>query len=221
MNGSFICINTPCIVVSGVTSVFKLTPLENDILQKYKDNTMRDLNEFFGRKWLYNTPKIFVLDDRKTINLFQEKETESWVVGFSTDNAICILNPANISKESSHDGSKYNIEKLIRHELCHSFFQMTFGKTNFSWVTEGVSLYVADQLSNYPIFTKFDGFLDGNKIYQESGTVIKLLFDKYGKDKLFDFLKKQGDIKEMEELKTVFESVFGAKLEYSFFDSLL
>jgi hypothetical protein len=204
-----------------VTSVFKLTPLEDATLQEYKDKAMKDLNEFFGRKWLYNTPKIFVLDDRKTINLFQEKETESWVVGFSTGNAVCILNPANIPKESSHDGAEYNIEKLIRHELCHSFFQMTFGKTNFPWITEGVSLYVADQLGNYPAPSKFDDFLDGKKIYQEAGCAIKLLMDKYGKEKVFDFLKKQSGIKETEELKTVFESVFEAKLEYSFFDSLL
>ena len=204
-----------------MTSVFKLTPLEDTTLQKYHDTAIKDLNEFFGRKWLNNTPKIFVLDDRKTINLFQEKETESWVVGFSMGNTVCILNPANISKESSQDGSKYNIEKLIKHEICHSFFHKSFGMTNFSWITEGVSIYVADQFNMFPIPGKFDGFLEGKKVYQESGAVIKLLFDKYGKEKLFDFLKKQSGIKEMEELKTVFESIFGAKLEYSFFDELI
>ncbi|EKE00428.1 MAG: hypothetical protein ACD_22C00025G0006 [uncultured bacterium] len=204
-----------------MTSVFKLTPLEDTTLQKYHDTAIKDLNEFFGRKWLNNTPKIFVLDNRETINLFQERETESWLVGFSMGNSVCILNPANISRESSQDGSKYNIEKLIKHEMCHSFFQKTFGMTNFLWITEGVSIYVADQFDMFPIPSKFDGFLDGKKTYQESGAIIKLLFDKYGKDKLFDFLKKQSGIKEMEELKTVFEGVFDAKLEYSFFESLI
>jgi hypothetical protein len=205
-----------------MNSVFKLTSFEDSTIQEYKDKAIADLNTFFGRDWTRNTPKVFVLDDRKTINSLQEKVTEDWVVGFSMGNfAVCILNPSNISTESSHDGSKYNIEKLIKHELCHSFFQKSFGKTNFPWITEGVSLYVADQLSNYPAPGIFDGFLDGRKIYQEAGNVIKLLLDKYGKEKLFEFLKKQAEVKEMDELKSLFETIFEAKLEYSFFNSLI
>ena len=135
--------------------------------------------------------------------------------------AIFILNPDNISKESCHDGSKYDIAKLIKHELCHSFFQMTFGKSDFTWINEGVSIYVADQLDKYPMPKKFDGFLDEKKIYQESGNIMKLIVDNYGKEKLFKFLKKQAGITEIEKLKSVFEEVFKGKLEYSFFNNLI
>lgn len=205
-----------------MNSVFKITPLENPILQEYKDKAIKELNDFFNRKWIYNTPKIFVVDDRKSINLLKEQETEDWVVGWSWGRtAVCILNPDNISKESCHDGSKYNIKHLIKHELCHSFFQMTFGNSNFKWITEGVSIYVAGQLDKYTMPKHFEGFLDGEKVYQESGNAIKLLIDNYSKDKLFEFLKKQNGITEIEELNSVFEKVFEAKLDYSFFNSLI
>jgi len=204
-----------------MNSVFKITSIENKKLQKYKDKAIKELNEFFNKKWIYNTPKIFVVDDRETINLLKEQETEDWVVGWSWGRmAIYILNPKNISKESCHDGSKYNIEHLIKHELCHSFFQMTFGQSKFQWVNEGVSIYVAGQLDKYKMPDKFEGFLDGNNVYQESGNAIKLLIDNFGKDVLFKFLKKQRGIEKEEELKAVFKEVFNANLDYLFFNGL-
>jgi len=206
------------------TSIFKITPIKDKTLQKYKEEAMKDLNEFFGKNWVYNTPKIFVIDDRKGIDLFEEKETEDWVVGFSFGNrAVVILNPDNISEESCHNGSSYDIAKLIKHELCHLFFRLKFGLSNFRWINEGVSLYVAGQLDKYPMPNKFDGFLDGNvkKIYQESGNAIKLIMDNYGKDKLFEFLEKQRDVKRSDNLRRVFEEVFGEPLGYEFFNRLV
>ncbi len=204
-----------------MNSVFKITPYDNKKLQEYKDSAMRELNEWFGTKWLYNTPKIFVVDNRETINILWGKQTENWIVGWSSGNvAIYILNPESISKESSHKGETYDIEKLIKHELCHSFFHLTLGKSNFSWISEGVSIYVANQLDKYKMPIEFKGFLDGKNIYYESGNAIKLLVDNFGKEKLFEFLKKQNNIKDGEKLKTAFKEVFGEALEYSFFNQL-
>lgn len=204
-----------------VKSVFHLTTLENPELQKYKDKALKDLNKFFGQKWIYKTPKIYVVDDRKTIDLLKEQETEAWVVGWSWGTmAIYILNPKNISKESCHDGSTYNIEHLIKHELCHSFFQMTFGTSKFGWINEGVAVYVAGQLDKYSMPRKFNGFLDGKNLYQESGNAIKLIMENFGKDTLFEFLKKQSGIEKKAELSKIFKEVFRAKLDYQFFNEL-
>jgi hypothetical protein len=205
-----------------MNSIFKVAPIDDPLLQEYKDNAVKELNDFFNKKWIYNTPKIFVVDDRKTIDLLHEKKTENWVVGWSwARNAIFILNPIYISGESCHDGSKYDIEKLIKHELCHSFFQSTFGQSKFDWINEGVSIFVAGQLDKYKMPRKFIGFLDGKKIYEESGNAIKLLIDSYGKNKLFEFLKKQNNVAELVELKTVFIDIYGAELDYEFFNKLL
>jgi hypothetical protein len=204
-----------------VNSVFKVSPSDDQKLQEYKDRAIKDLNEFFNQRWVHNTPKIFVVDDRKTIDLLHEKETEDWVVGWSWGRqAIFILNPENISTESCHK-EKYDVAKLIKHELCHSFFQKTFGMSEFAWINEGVALYVADQLDSKPKPKTFEGFLDGNKIYQESGYVIKLIMDNYGKNKLFEFLEKQRGVKDKEALELVYQEVFGLKLEYSFFNNFL
>lgn len=182
---------------------------------------MKELNEFFDQKWVYNTPKILVVDDRKSINLLKEQETENWVVGFSMGRtAVCILNPDKISTESSHDGSTYNIEHLVKHELCHAFFQLTFGQCKFSWINEGVSVYVAGQLDKYKMPKEFKGFLDGNNVYLESGNAIKLLIDRFGKKTLFEFLKSQSGLEKAEDLDAVFKKIFKAKLEYSFFNEL-
>jgi hypothetical protein len=204
-----------------MNSVFNITPKNSPSIQKYKDNAIRDLNKFFGQDWIYNTPKIFIVDDRKTIDLLREQKTEDWVVGWSWGRtAIFILNPKNISKESCHDGKTYNIEKLIKHELCHSFFESRFGQSKFGWINEGVCVYVAGQLDKYSMPLKFNGFLDGNKIYQESGNAIKLIIDNFGKQKLFEFLDKQSVVGSKKELKRVFKEVFGGNLNYRFFNEL-
>ena len=204
-----------------MSTIFKVAGVENPKLQEYKDTAIKELNEFFNKEWTYNTPKVFIVDDRKTIDLLREDKTEDWVVGWSWGrNAIFILNPENISKESCHDGSKYNIRQLIKHELCHSFFQMTFGQSKFQWINEGLSIYVAGQLEKYKMPIKFDGFLDGKKIYQESGNAIKLIIDNFGKDKLFEFIKKQSGTEKIEELSIAFEKIFDIKLSYSSFNGL-
>jgi len=201
-------------------SVFNIQPLNYRKLQNYKDKAIEELNIFYGKKWIYNTPKIFVVDDRKTIDLLREEKTESWVVGWAWGLlAIFILNPENITKESSHN-ENYDFEKLIKHELCHSFFSMTFGKSSFTWINEGIAVYVAGQLDRYSMPLEFNGFLDGEKVYQESGNAVKLLMDNFGKDKLFEFLKKQSDTKEEKELKKVFKEVYGDTLSYNFFNKL-
>jgi hypothetical protein len=206
-----------------VNSIFKIIPLENPVLQEYKDKAIKELNEFFNQKWVYNTPKLFVVDDRKSYNLLVGRETEAWEVGNSLDGnvGVCILSPENISKESSHTDSSYDVEKLIKHELGHCWFRMTFGRqSKFSWVNEGVSVYVAGQLDRYSMPKEFRGFLEGVNLYQESGSAVKLLIDIFGKPTLFEFLKKQSGIEKAEELNVVFEDIFKAKLDYSFFNGL-
>lgn len=206
-----------------MNSIFKITIEEDLKLQEYKDTAMKELNEFFGKKWVHNTPKLFIVNDRKTIDLLREEKTADWVIGWTWgENAVFILNPMNISSESCHKDSKENIRQLIKHELCHCFFQMAFGQwSKFQWINEGVALYVAGDLVNYERPEKFDGFLDDNNVYEESGYAIKILIDNFGKEKLFEFLKNQSNISELEELNFLFEKIFGAKLDYLFFNKLI
>jgi len=206
-----------------MSSVFKLTPLKQPRLQKYKEEAMKELNNFFEMDWKRNTPKILVLDDRETIDLFRGEESKDWVVGWSMgSSAACILNPENIEKESSHR-KDYDIEKLIKHEFTHAFFNSRFGRSKFPWVSEGIAIYLAEQLDKYKMPREFTGFLEGKdskKIYKESGNAIKLLIDKFGKKKLFEFFSKQKEVQNPKTLEKVFKEVYGDDLNYKFFNKL-
>lgn len=205
-----------------MNSVFKITPLGDTKLQEYKDKAMNELNAFFEKDWRRNTPKIFVVDDRKTINLLREQETKDYTVCWSYGMlAIFILNPQNVSKESSHDSSSYNLEQRIKHELCHSFFYMFLGKSKFEWINEGVAIYTSGETeSRYQMPDEFNGFLDNKNVYSESGYVIKLLMDNFDRETLFDFFEKQKGIADNDKLKSIFKEVFKADLTYAYFNSL-
>lgn len=171
-------------------NVFKAIQTDNSMLEGMYKKAMSELNEFFDKKWYRNTPKLFVVDDRKTIDLLRGEKTSDWIVGWNWGTrAIFILNPDNFKSESAHDYNEEAIYKLIKHELTHSFYLLIVGHTKPRWLTEGLCLYVADQLGNYKKPKTFTGFLDNKNIYQESGYVVKLLIDNYGKEKMVNFLK--------------------------------
>jgi len=208
-----------------MSSIYKLKSIENEKLEGYKKKAMQFLNEFFGKRWVYNTPKILIIDDRETIDKIREQETNRSIVGwFWGMKAIFILNPDNFETESSHKYSELEIERLISHELCHTFFNMIWGVSNFKWINEGISIYTSGQLEKYTTPEEFKGFLDPEdrrEIYRESGSAIKLLIDRFGKDKLFEFFEAQKGVKDSNELVKVFDEVFEEKLDYNFFNSLL
>lgn len=209
-----------------MNSIFKVTSSPNDKLEEYKNRAMRELNDFFGKegndRWTTGTPRILIIDDRNTINQIYGKETEGWLVGWSWGrNAILLLNPDNYATESTHKYSDKGFYQLIKHELCHSFFTITYGRTSsFSWINEGVSLYAAEQLGRHPAGKPFTGFLEGKNVYTEAGQAIKLLVDSFGKAKLFEFIKRQNKISKQEGLNNAFKEIYGSELNYDFFNNL-
>jgi len=140
-----------------------------------------------------------------------------------------ILNPANFEKESCHHYSEKYVEQLITHELCHSLFKIKFGNSSFfPWINEGISLCVAGQLDKFNPKNKFKGFLarkvtpkTSGGIYVESGNAINLLIKNFGKEKLFELLKRQTGVAEEKELKKLFKQIYGSNLGYNFFNKLL
>jgi len=206
-----------------MSSVFKLIPLKQPQLQEYKERAMDELNDFFEMSWKRNTPKIFVIDTREEIDLFREEKSKDWVVGWSMgSSAICILNPKNIGRESSHR-KDYDIEKLVKHELVHTFFNSKFGRSKFPWISEGIAIYLAGQLDKYKMPEEFTGFLEGKdskRIYKESGNAIKLLIDKFGKRRLFEFFGRQSGVKDGSRLAEVFVDVYKLDLNYRLFNEL-
>lgn len=204
-----------------MTNFFDLTKIEDLQLENYYERAMQDLNEFFGIKWKHHTPVVFVVNDRDTINILRGEKTGDWVVGWiSSRNIVFVLNKDKFEGHSVHKYDADDYYKLIKHELAHLFFKVMVGdKTGSKWLWEGVSILVSGQAEKWGKPAEFKGFLDGKDVYIESGYALKLLTEKYGKDKLLQFLKGykrfDGDI------GVLFKETYGLDLNYGTFNGLL
>src|SRR4030065_1782845 len=81
---------------------FIIKSKKDKLLQKIYNSSMRDINKFFGVDWKFNKPNLFVVPDRKTIDLLLGRKTEDWIVGWSKGKDAYILDRNNLEKESSH-----------------------------------------------------------------------------------------------------------------------
>lgn len=200
--------------------IFKIITQNDSFLEKVYDESMKNLNEFYEINWKYNTPKIIIVDDRKTINLLQERETENWVTGWSEGGKVYILNRDNWEKESNH---KYDPDKYaatIKHELSHSFYNI-LSKNNSSpkWLTEGVAIYTSGQNKYHKKLTEFSKFLEfydhgGSGIYDEPGFFVEELVKKFGKQKLLNFIKEQSKLTTRQDFEQLFAQTYGFNLNY-------
>jgi len=180
---------------------------------------MIELNDFFEIKWKLFRPRILVAPDRKVLEEIREEETPEWVVGSTIGDRIVVLLSYEVAKKGDRNyiRTREDFYKLIKHELCHCFTFRAAGPQKPKWVAEGISLYVADQLNRYPKPSKFAGFLDDDKIYQESGYVIGLLIENYGKGKFLNFLHAL----KTKKAPTAFKEVYGLPLTYKTFNELI
>ena len=187
--------------------IYKIKESRNKLIEKAYEEGMKEFNDFFGINWIYNLPSICVLKNRKEIDLFQYK-SERWVVGFTKGgNVVYVLEQKNIEKESSH--KKYSSQKyfqLIKHELCHLFYQIKAGGKQYPprWLTEGVSIYLSRQIQEKKPVEKFICFIESYKnnndgTYLESGRSVQLLIENFGKKKMLELISKLKDTKSEKE----------------------
>jgi len=201
--------------------IFKIHQIKDDFLEKIYTDSMKDLNNFYEINWVHHIPKINIVDDRKTIDALKEKTTENWLVGWSNGSQVYILNKDNLEKESSHKYNPDEYSALIKHELSHCFLNAMSGYIFLPfWLSEGVAIYTSGQntFKNKPEkFTKFLEFYDhgGKEIYGEAGFFVQALVEKFGKQKLFDLVKRLKNIKTKEEFEHFFATQYGFNLTYN------
>jgi hypothetical protein len=146
---------------------------------------------------------------------------EPWKCGFFKGNKIFVLSPSVIDKIGIH--KKEEIKGIILHELSHILFRLK----NFETIPlfdEGIAGYLGQyktriqKLKQMKIDLKLaPKYLMGPKEEKEIGNfylisfyTVKKLIDKFGKDKLFKFLKILRDQKNknFETFKDKFKEVF-------------
>ena len=207
--------------------VFKIKKIQNKRLEAFYKKSMKELDNFFKINWKSNLPSIFLIPDRKTIDLLKHKKTEKWIVGWANGQNIFLLDPNNYSKESSHKYSEEEYKALLKHELCHLFYdEISKYSQKPRWLDEGIATYLSGQNKFKKIPKKFNKFLDyynggGKGIYNESGFAIEILIKKFGKKKILNLIKKLPRIKNKTHFNKEFAKIYGFNLTYKNFNKLL
>jgi hypothetical protein len=203
---------------------------ENKDIHKLYNKTIKELEKFYEIKLGNNPPKLILVDTRKEFDSILNEKTENWVVGTVIDkNKIVLISPDNYEKESCHKFSKEDYDFLLKHELSHTFYNIYTkgaGLTGPVWLDEGLAIYTSGELIQKEEPKKLKLFLeyynyDATELYGEAGFVIKKLINTFGKEKIFELLKKLNGIKNEDDFRKVFEKIFQIKLNYEEFNKLL
>lgn len=199
-----------------------LTKSSDRFIEKIFHESMKDLGKFYGINWTKNTPKIFLLKDRKSIDLFGIRKTEPWLVGWADYDmrTVFLLDKKGLERHSTHKYSVGYYSSLIKHELSHLFYKMlSSGKWGPRWLSEGVAIYTSGQneLKRGP--SEFKNFLSfyakgGPEVYAESGFVVGTLIKKFGKNKLLELIKSLRSVSNEEQFNKVFKKTYGFKISY-------
>lgn len=208
--------------------IYKLEKISDQNLERVYEGVMRELDEFYELNWHTNKPRIFVVENRATINALREKETEDWVIGWSEPRNVFVLNNNNLERESCHHKhSEEEYRAFLKHELSHSFYRVLAGVAGKpKWLWEGIAMYTSGQLkfrTKPKEFTDFLEFYDAETakdVYRESGFAVELLVDKFGKEKLLGLIKSLKNVKTREEFHAEFERIYGFPPVYEKFNEI-
>jgi len=208
--------------------IYRINSEINKELQRFYDTALKELNEFYGINWVRNLPRLIIVNDRKDIDALFGRKTESWVIGWSENNNIYVLDKAKFSKESDH--KQYSDEEyamLIKHEMSHSFSSiLARGNVKPNWLWEGIAIYTSGQNVMHAKPSEFKKFLEyfdkgGKDVYSEAGFAVQLLVEKYDKQKVLDLIKASSTFKAEDKFSQSFKESFGFEPTYGEFNKLL
>ncbi len=205
-----------------IEGFYSLLGIEDDFIKEIYEDGIRSLSDFFG---FTVKPVLIFVKDRATINELKGEITKDWVVGWTKGNIIFMLDKDNYEKESSHKFDPSYYGATIKHEMVHVFYRKLSRNFMPLWLAEGIAIYLSGQINMKEQVGKFENFLDierydqGN-IYRESGFVVKLLVEKFGKDKLIELIKFTSIMKSKAEFLEKFKEIYGHELSYEWVNSL-
>lgn len=209
--------------------VYKIVKKQDKNLKDFYEKTMMELEDFFGINWTRNRPKIYLVPDRKTIDSLRGEKTPGWVVGWGgAKTGVFILDNKNFEKESDNNYSPEKWRALIKHELTHCFYDVATGTQRKPvWLNEGFSIYLSGQNQWKKPVKEFKNVLEfyekqGKEVYSESGLLVELLVEKFGKEKLLKLLGKIKEEKPNEKHFTkIFEDVYDFEPSYTNLNKIL
>jgi hypothetical protein len=201
--------------------IFEAKVIRYPLIDKYLEKSWKELVDFFEFTPKFS-PKIFILEDRKSIDAFMERKTEKWAKNGCIRGNIFLLNPEKYSQVTDRDFDPKRFYDSVIHELCHHFYAQIVGHDKPKWINEGTALYFGTQLKFHKTPTQFHSFLkfyqtsydDKDTVYNEAGFVIDKLIKKFGKAKLLELIKNIRNVKSEDDFSDLFNRTFGLNLNY-------
>ncbi len=210
--------------------IYNIKANNNSQLIRFYNQAIKELCSFYNLNWIYNKPNIFILGTkedvetcRKDTGLSKFKGASGWVGNagvyvVSKDIYNKMIQPTDLNKEYL---------MLIKHELSHLFFQQVSQFCSKpDWLWEGCAVYLSGQNKYKKVPNKFQEFLkffdqkSGGDVYRESGFVVQLLVEKFGKNKLIGLIKTLKEVNTAEEFQKLFQKVYPIDLSYEAINKL-
>ncbi len=197
--------------------------IENDLTIGVKHVT-----SFFKKNFTQKI-NIYIFPNRKAMTEQWRKDwnapdfnSECWMVASGVAKRLDMLSPLKWKQEACEHNANDSTElqQIITHELIHVFhgqqnLNPNFdGMDDFGWLTEGLADYASGQLTDGKIAqvkeqirlgntpTLLANFWKGRFRYQQSGSLIRFIDKKYGREKLKELLSLTNLIDVMKTLKT-------------------
>lgn len=194
---------------------FNITSKEDLVLKEVYDKSVKEFEEFFNIKEDYEKPRIYVVNDRDTIDKLLLRKTGK-IVCWNERKDIFVFDRTQV--EEINDEDYY---KIIKHELCHCYFLMysNYSKKPY-WLYDGLAIYLSGQnRSKIKEFKDFLNYYDLTDlgVYKESGIAVEFLIKYYGKQKLLSLIKSLKYISSQEQFCKSFKEVYGFDLKYENF----
>jgi hypothetical protein len=193
----------------------------------FYNRAMKELMCFYDINWVKNPPVIYLVDSRYDFNLIARDNSESWEVGTVLSyNEILFFSPEAYEKQSCHKYSDEEYYFLIKHELSHLFYNIFSEGKGPLWLDEGFAIYTSGELTIKDKPKQLKSFLkyysnEEEEIYTEAGFVVRGLIEKYGKEKVLDFVKLLPSVNSPRAFKKEFEKFFKINMDYRSIESIL
>ncbi|MBU3907462.1 MAG: hypothetical protein KKA64_04405 [Nanoarchaeota archaeon] len=158
--------------------------------------------------------EILPLQDFENYCKLENCNLSDFGVGSAISNGrVLVLDQKDFPKK---DHKEEEFERVILHELCHMFIRRIINpKQTYPWIEEGICEYISFgdyslKIKEIVTFSEIKTIDNWRKhyAYQQSKEFFKRLSEKFGNNKIVDFVKK---IKEKSEEES-FKEVFGKEL---------
>ncbi len=203
--------------------VFDLQYRLDKTLDKIKEATIEEYNNFYNMNIDKSIIKIYIFKDRQTLDKIKWRKTENRMIANTKWTHIYLYDLDKIEEISKwyhkKNISKYN--ETIRHEIAHSFYWLYLNWNYFraNRLNEGMAIYLSWQIKRKNKPVKFKNFLDfrdneWEQVYIESWFIIEFLINNYGKEKILELIKSLWKIKSKEEFFGKFKDIYWFELTY-------